>query len=188
MKHIWLVSWMLLVSLGAVGQTYSDASLDGKYSFNFSTPVRYNWSKKFTCPTNSAITYTPVGGFVTAQIAYGTATFNGAGAGTITLTNIGKMNATASANTMSVTWSGSCEVTAVNLGHVVYQAATTGSTTIKYSVTSSGSGTLTINVPGNEPVNLQLTAQDSAGIATTVLTTSVQVNGQGLGTGIAVHQ
>jgi hypothetical protein len=186
-KPIALILACLLMSVAAPAQTYSNASLSGNYSVQFGTPAYDYWSKTFVCPTNSTVSYTAYGSITTMGASLGVASFNGAGAWSFSVTNTGRLNATASANTMSVTWNSSCQVTSVNNGHVVYVAAATQTGTGTYSVSSSGAATVKIKGQTNT-FTLQLAATDSAGVSNTALWTGTQANGSSIGSGIAVHQ
>jgi hypothetical protein len=125
MKHLRFAALLLLISATALAQTFSNANLNGSYAFQFGQPQTDTWSKTFSCPTNSAVTYTATGSITTATLTFGTLTYDGNGNVSLSLTNTGQFNSTASAATLSVTWNSTCQVTAVNNGHVVYQAATT---------------------------------------------------------------
>lgn len=184
MKHIALSLSLLLMSVAAMSQTYSDANLNGKYVFRIGTPAYYTWFKTFACPTNTSVTYTATAATTTTQVNTGVLTADGAGNWTGTNNLIGKQNTTASNNTMSVTWSSTCQVTKVNSGHVVYQAASSSTISGKYSITSSGTGTLTITGQ-TSTLTIQLAATNSAGISTVALLTSAQVNGQTIAEGTA---
>jgi hypothetical protein len=175
------------MSVAALGQTYSNANLNGNYSLQFATPETGMWSKTFTCPTNSGITYTANGSATTSDVLYGAVTFDGNGNLTMTFTEIGQINAPASANTMKVTWNSSCQVVSVNNGHVVYLAASTKTQTGTYSVQSNGTGTMN-EVGSSQSQTLVLAGTSSAGLSSTVLVTDALVNGKSLGAGIAVHQ
>jgi hypothetical protein len=187
-KRIVPILFWLMISGAAVAQTYSNASLSGNYFFHSETPVQYSWSKTFSCPTSTTVKYTTHNSITTTSGGRGIITMNGAGGYTMTVTNYGKLNATASANTMSVTWNSSCQVTAVNPGSVVYLATVTATGSGTYSVSSNGTGTLV--PPGTNPTTqlLQLGEMDGANLSHTVLFTDQQVTGKGIGTGIAVHQ
>jgi len=175
----------LLLSATSFAQ-YSNANLSGTYSVQFSSPSTYGWSKTFSCPTNSLVTF-PVNTAITGnQVSFGTATFDGNGNVSITLTSIGSENQTASANTMSVTWNSSCQVIGVNNGHVIYQAASTKTQTGTYSIQSNGTGTM--SEIGSSQTQTLLLAATTGGLSTTVLVTNPQVNGKIMGTGIGVHQ
>jgi len=186
-KPIALILSCLLMSVAALAQTYSNASLSGKYSIQIGNPAYYTWSKTFVCPTNSNFSYTPNGSISTTQLTRGVVTFDGAGTLSFSVANTGKLNATASANTMSVTWNSSCQVASVNYGHVVYIAAANQTGTGTYSVTTTGTGTLTVT-GGKGSVTMQLAATNSAGVSNTVLLSTTQANGSSIGAGIAVHQ
>ena len=127
------------------------------------------------------------GSISTTQLTRGVVTFDGAGNLSFSVANAGKLNATASANTMSVTWNSSCQVTSVNYGHVVYIAVANQTGTGTYSVTTTGTGTLTVT-GGKGSVTMQLAATNSAGVSNTVLLSTTQASGSSIGTGIAVHQ
>jgi hypothetical protein len=185
-KQIALILSWLLISVAASAQTYSDASVNGKYAYRIGTPAGYTWSKTFACPTNASVTYTPYGGAATTAVDHGVATFDGAGHWSAPDTKTGRLNASASAATMSVTWSTTCQVTKVNYGHVVYLAAATTTIGGTYTVSSSGTGTLTITTGGSGSLTIQLAATNGSGISTTAILTSTQVSGQAIGMGIAV--
>jgi hypothetical protein len=177
---------LLLLSVTALGQTYSNANLNGNYSFNFGSPQNYSWSKTFTCPTQWQITYTVNGSQTGINVTSGVVAFDGIGSLSATFTSTGKENQTASANSASVTWNSSCQVVSQNNGHVVYQAATTKTQTGTYSIQSNGTGTMS-ETGSSESQSLLLTATNN-GVSATVLMSNPQVNGQAIGTGIAVHQ
>jgi len=185
-KHIALITSLLLLSVTALGQTYSNANLNGNYSFNFGSPQNYSWSKTFTCPTQSQVTYTVNGSQTGMNVTSGVVTFDGIGGLSVTLTSTGRANQTASANTTSVTWNSSCQVVSQNNGHVLYQAATTKTQTGTYSIQSNGTGTMS-ETGSSESQSLLLTATNN-GVSATVLMSNPQVNGKAIGTGIAVHQ
>lgn len=186
MKKIALITLILLVSATGFAQTYSNANLNGAYSVQFGTPQSYNWFKTFTCPTNALITYTVNGSSTGADVVSGVATFDGIGNVSLTITEIGQENQTASANTTSVTWNSSCQVVSVNNGHVVYKAASTKTQTGTYSIQSNGTGTM--SETGSSQSQTLLLAATSNGLSTTVLVSNPIVNGKSIGTGIAVHQ
>jgi hypothetical protein len=175
----------LLISTAAFAQ-YSNANLNGAYSVQFGSPQTYNWSKTFTCPTNSSITFTANGSTTGSQVDFGTVTFDGNGNLSVSLTSIGSENSSASANTMSVTWNSSCQVVTVNDGRLVYQPAVTKSQTGTYLIQANGTGTM--SEVGSSQSQTLLLAATTGGLSSTVLMTNPQVNGKTLGTGIAVHQ
>lgn len=187
MKPIALTMLWLLMSVAALAQTHSNASLSGKYSIQFSEPTSYTWSKTFVCPSNPNVSYTATGSITTMTGAYGVVTFDGIGHLSASVANIGKLNATASANTLSVTWNSSCQVVSVNSGHVVYLAPASQTVTGTYSVQSNGTGSANFGGPKGS-VTFQLAATDSAGLSSTALFITTQANGSNIGTGIAVHQ
>jgi hypothetical protein len=184
-KKIGLMIAMLLISATSFAQ-YSNANLNGAYSLQFSSPQTYNWSKTFTCPSNSSITYTANGSTAGSQVDFGTVTFDGNGNLSVSLTSIGSENSSASAKTMSVTWNSSCQVVSVNDGHVVYEPATTKTQTGTYSIQSNGTGTM--SETGSSQSQTLLLAATSGGLSSTVLLTNPIVNGKIIGTGMAVHQ
>ena len=186
MKHVALITSLLLLSVTALGQTYSNANLNGNYSFNFGSPQNYSWSKTFTCPTQSQITYTVNGSQTGMNVTSGVVAFDGIGSLSVTFTSSGKGNQTASANTTNVTWNSSSQIVSQNNGHVVYQAATKKTQTGTYSVQSNGTGTMS-ETGSSDSQGLLLTATNN-GVSTTVLMSNPQVNGKTMGTGIAVHQ
>jgi hypothetical protein len=185
-KQIALIIAGLLISATSFAQTYSNANLNGTYSFQFGSPETYSWSKTFTCPTNSLVTYTASTSETGQSVGFGTATFDGNGNVTLTVTSIGNENLTASASTMSVTWNSSCQVVSVNDGHVVYQASSTKTQTGTYAIKSNGTGTM--SEVGSSQSQTLLLAATTGGLSTTVLFTNPIVSGKIMGTGIAVHQ
>jgi hypothetical protein len=185
-KKIVLIALTLLLSATAFAQTYSNANLNGSYSFHFGTPQTYNWFKTFTCPTNSLVTFTVNGSSTGTDVVSGVATFDGNGNVSLTITEIGQENQSASASTTSVTWNSSCQVVSVNNGHVVYKAASTKTQTGTYSIQSNGTGTM--SETGSSQSQTLLLAATTGGVSSTVLIGTVQVNGKADGTGIAVHQ
>ena len=186
MKHVALTTSLLLLSITALAQTYSNANLNGNYSIQFGSPQTYSWSKTFTCPSNSLVTYTVNGSQIGTNVVFGMPTFDGNGSVSLTLTQIGQENPSASADTTSVSWNSSCQVVNVNSGIVVYQAATTKTQTGTYSIHPNGKGTM--SEIGSRETQTLLLAGTTNGVSTTVLITNPQVNGRTIGTGIAVHQ
>src|ERR1700704_267367 len=75
-KHVALITSLLLLSVTALGQTYSNANLNGNYSFNFGSPQNYSWSKTFTRPTQSQITYTVNGSQTGMNVTLGVVAFD----------------------------------------------------------------------------------------------------------------
>lgn len=184
-RTLLIISFLALATIG-FAQTYSNANLNGAYSVQFGDPQAYSWFKTFTCPTNSQITYTVNGSAAGMNASSGTATFDGNGNVSVTITSIGNENQTASANTTSVTWNSSCQVTSVNNGHVVYQPPTTKTQTGTYSIQANGTGTM--SETGSSQSQTLLLAATVNGISTTVFVSNPQVNGKSIGTGLAVHQ
>lgn len=188
MKYLAWVVLCLSTAVAASAQTYSNANLNGTYSFQFGSPEYQSWSKVFTCPTNSSITYLDSGGTATSNVSTGTIAFDGNGNGSLTITNIGTINLTATINTMSVTWNSACQVTAANGGHIVYQAASTKTLTGTYSVKSNGTGSIKQTNSTGQYITFILAATNSSGISTQLLLTNSLTNGNNIGTGLAVHQ
>jgi hypothetical protein len=185
-KHIALIISILAISAIASAQTYSNANLNGSYSLQFGTLQSYNWSKTFTCPTNSTVAYTVSVSQTGNDVVSGVATFDSNGNASITLTEMGQENQPASANTTSVTWNSSCQVVNVNDGHVVYRAASTKTSTGTYSIQGNGTGTMS-ETGSSQSQNLLLAATNN-GVSATVFIANPAVNGKNIGTGIAVHQ
>jgi hypothetical protein len=185
MKNIVMIIAGLLLSATSFAQ-YSNANLSGTYSVQSSSPATYSWSKTFSCPTNSQITFTANSSITGNQVSVGSATFDGNGNLSVTLTQTGSENQTASANTMSVTWNSSCQVIGINNGHVIYLPASTKTQTGTYSIQSNGTGTM--KEVGSSDTQVLLLAATTGGLSATVLVTNSQVNGKIIGTGIAIHQ
>jgi hypothetical protein len=186
LKQCALITSLLLLSVTGWAQSYSNANLNGTYSIQFGSPQTYNWSKTFTCPTNSQITY-PVNVSQTGMDTLsGTATFDGNGNVSLTITEIGQENTTGSAATTSVKWNSSCGITSVNEGHVVYEAAATKTQAGTYSIASNGTGTMTET--GSTQSQTLLLGATTGGISSTVLIATAQLNGKTNGMGIAIHQ
>lgn len=181
MKHLALITSILLISAAAMAQTYSDANLNGAYAFQQTNPQTDTWFKLFKCPTNLAITFGVTGSQTTQQVGHGVVTFDGKGNASITQTTVGGFNSTASANTTSVTWNSSCQVTFVNSGHLVYAASTTKTMTGTYAVQANGTGTIGTST-------FILAGTNSSGISTTIFITGKVVNGQTINAITAVHQ
>lgn len=187
-KHFALFALLLLLALPGLAQTYSNSNLNGTYAVQFGFPQNYTWSKKFTCPTNSRVTYTATNSQTTTAVGYGAVTFDGNGNYTVSITNIGQLDATSSANTMSVTWSSTCHVTKVNYGQLIYLSPTNQQSTGTYSVESNGTGTIIQQGTSGQYLTFVLAGTNSSGISTTAVLTNNQVNGSSIGTGIAVLQ
>src|SRR5579863_8068638 len=190
MKQIALIISTLVISSTAFAQ-YSNANLNGTYSFQFANPSNDSWSKTVPCPTNSSITATGGGSTTPMSGVYGVITFDGnRNVTAVSVTQFGKINQNASNNTVKITFNSSCQVTSINNGQIIYEAPSMQTATGTYSVQSGGTGTISLTQTGKNPVSLtfQLAGTDSAGLSSTVLLTSTPVNGKNIGTGIGVHQ
>jgi len=184
-KHIASFALVFLLPVLASGQTHSNASLNGKYSFQVEIPLRLQWQKTFACPYNSSVKATAGGAISTMGVIYGVATADGNGNVTIVQTFVSVINQTASNNTTSVAWTTACAAT-LNNGHVVYAAPTTQTVTGTYSVQANGTGS--ISQSGSVSEVFQVAATDSAGVSHTILFHNPPVNGKAIGAGIGVLQ
>jgi hypothetical protein len=184
-KHIASFALVLLLSFFASGQTYSNANLNGKYSFQIGYPLTFHWQKTFVCPYNSSVTATAGGSITTTGVIYGVATADGNGNVTIAQTTVGLINQTSSNNTTSVTWTTACAAT-LNNGHIVYAAPTTQTVTGKYSVQANGTGSIIQG--GSTSEVFQLAGTDSAGVSHTILFHNPPVNGKAIGLGLGERQ
>jgi hypothetical protein len=186
MKQLVLITSLLLCT-PIWAQTYSNASLHGKYSFQLSHPSNANWSKTVPCPTNASITATGGSFLITTVVGSGVMTFNGAGSFSATFTEIGHINQSASNNTVKITFNSSCQVVSVNNGSIVYQSATAQTGTGTYAVQSNGTGAITL-VGSSKGLILRLAGSNSAGLSSTALLNSPATGPDPIQTGIAVHQ
>jgi hypothetical protein len=75
-KQVVLITSLLLLSVTALGQTYSNTNLNGNYSVQFGSPQNYSWFKTFRCPTNSLVTYTVNGSQTGMNAESGVVTFD----------------------------------------------------------------------------------------------------------------
>jgi hypothetical protein len=185
-KHTLLIITFMALSTIGHAQNYSNANLNGAYSFQFGDPQAYEWTKTFTCPTNSEITYTVNGSAAGLNVGSGTMTFDGNGNLSVTFTSTGNENQPASANTTSVAWNSSCQVTSTNNGHVVYEAPSTKTQAGTYSIQTNGTGTM--SETGSSQSQTVLLAATTNGVSKTVLISNPQINGKSIGTGLAVLQ
>jgi len=185
MKHFAICVFVLLAMSALSHAQYSTANLSGTYSFQLAQVQTDTWSKTFECVKAHQFD-TPIGSFVTTTGVYGTVTFDGAGNFTYSLTQFGAINEAASANTMRVLWSQSCTVVNTDFGHIVYLAPKlqTGSGT--YAVNADGTGTMTES--GVSQSQNFVLGSTSSGVSSSLLLSSVPVNGSPIGTGSAARQ
>lgn len=190
MKHIALIISTLAMAATAFAQTYSNANLNGSYSWQFANPSSDGWSKTVACPTNSSITATGGGSQTLMSGLQGVIIFDGNGnVSSLSVTQFGKINQTASNNTVKITFNSSCQAT-INNGQIIYEPQTMVTGTGTYSVQSNGTGTMALTPSTGKPGSFvfQLAGTDGAGLSSTALLSSAMVNGKSIGTGIAVHQ
>lgn len=186
MKSLTLVTMLLFVSAAGLGQTYTNANLNGNYAFQTTSPRVASWSKKWTCSSGGVNAwYTVTGSATVLQVSYGVITFNGAGSATSVFTQEGQVNIAASANTTSVQWDSVCNVISINPGYVVYYAPAQQTYTGTYSIQSTGYGTLSAN---GQLLNILLAGTNTNGTSTTVMISSQQKNNQTLTAGTATLQ
>jgi hypothetical protein len=191
MKHFALLTSLLLLSVAGFAQTYSNASLNGNYSFQSPQPEFDTWSKTASCMYNGQ-KYTATGGgqTVSTQIISGVLTFDGIGSVTATFTQSGTFDQTLSDETVIITFNRQCKAT-VNNGAAVFDPPSAGSGTGTYSVQSNGSGTITLTVQdGTATLDIELAGTTAGNISNTFLLYSLGQNTPNKidGTGVAVRQ
>jgi len=165
----------LVLSLAAHAASPSNASLKGAYFFQVTSVKMVSWSKSFsiTC-YGTRFTGGASGQAVDTDLVTGLFTFTGTGTYSGSATQSGEFDQAASANTITVTCSGSAKSPGynVNSGHAVYDAPTTSSASGTYTVTSAGTGTMMIQTGmGEEPLAMSLGDFNSANVAGVVLLT-----------------
>ena len=190
-KYIALLISFLLISVAAFSQTYSNSNLAGNYSFQLSQVSYISWWKTFSCVYNG-VTYTRGGGgsgFI--QVASnGVMNFYGNGNMDGTVTSSGKLNQTASNNTVKITFDSKCNAT-VNNGQAVFLPATAPQAFLGiYQVNSDGTGSMSVSLI-SKTTPFRLAGTTAAGISNTVLFWNVNpapTLNKVSGTGIAVQQ
>jgi hypothetical protein len=191
MRHFALVISVLLLSVTAFAQTYSNASLNGNYTFQSPQPEYDTWSKTATCKYNGQ-KYTATGGgqTVSTQLITGVLTFDGVGDVTGTFTQSGTFDQTLSDETVTITFNAQCKAT-INNGSAVFDPPSSGSGTGTYSVQSNGSGTITLTTTnGTASLDLELAGTTAANISNTFLFYNVSAGTANKidGVGTAVRQ
>ena len=170
----------------AFGETPSNASLKGTYSFNFSVSKEAYWSKSKTCTHNNVTnTYWVNAQTTYTELNYGTATFDGAGHVTLNMNDAHQFDQAASDASISITCAAGGGVNS-NSGQLVYSPLSTSKISGTYSVSSNGSGSITLP-DGGGSVEINVGAVGSNGISTTFLMRSPPSD-DNLGTGMAVLQ
>ena len=187
MKHVTLAISLLLLSVTAFAQTYSNANLNGAYSVQISL-VQYDvWSKtvSYVC---AGTTWTFTGGGQTVSsknvVGPGVMNFNGAGSFTGTGTTAGNFNPSKSNATVTITHDVYCNPI-INNGYAVFDRSTSSSFTGTYNVRSDGTGTLAVT--GVTSGTCQLAGTTASGVSNTMMFTFFR-GGMVDGAGVAVRQ
>jgi len=133
------------------------------------------WSKSFsiTC-YGTKFTVGVSGQALDTELITGMVTFTGTGTFSGSVTQSGEFDQTASANTTTVTCSGSAKSPGyiTNTGYAVYDAPSTSSASGTYTVASAGTGTMMVQTgQGEAPLVLSLGDFNSANVASVVLLT-----------------
>ena len=194
-----IVFAMLLVLVGnGYAATPSDASLKGNYFFHLTTPKQAYWSASKTCGSGTK-KYTAFvsGSTVYTQLIRGTITFDGKGGITaISFSNVNQFNQTATNALIRITCDTSTSSWTSNNVQPVFESAVTGAGKGTYSVQSTGSGSMVLDVHDtgsteSEAVTLDfdLGGAESNAIAPSALVRSPDADtGDGFTTGAVVHQ
>jgi len=182
-------SLLLLSSSVALAASPSNASLKGTYAFQSTQVEQVSWGKTVSA-TCFGVKYTlTLGGqSVGTQIIAGTANFSGTGAFSINATQTGKFDDAASNNTVSIACTSNPKAPyTTNSGSAVFFPAETVSIAGTYSVTSAGTGTMTIEDGGETDVSdISLGQYNASGVAGAFLLLDNSM-GSGRGsTGIAI--
>jgi hypothetical protein len=165
----------LILSLAAHAANPSNASLKGAYFIQMTTVKMVGWSKSFsiTC-YGTKFTVGVSGQALDTELITGMVTFTGTGTFSGSVTQSGEFDQTASANTTTVTCSGSAKSPGyiTNTGYAVYDAPSTSSASGTYTVASAGTGTMMVQTgQGEAPLVLSLGDFNSANVAGVVLLT-----------------
>jgi len=137
-----------------------------------------SWSKTVSV-TCGGIQYTYAGGgsTVVTVLMQGTATFTGTGTFSGSMTEWGDINQTASNNTVTIKCTGNPnQPYTTNSGNPVYNTPETLTVSGTYTITSSGIGTMTVNLEGVEPMNLILGELSSTGVTGFVMMRQIESN------------
>jgi len=192
-----VASAILMMTGVAFGATPSKASLKGSYNFNFSKVRQASWYKNITCTYKSnTTTYTVGGTSAYTEVDNGVTTFDGNGHVSITITQVHKEINQAETNaTVGVTCSSKGGITTTSNGYIVYEAPQTGTETGTYTVSSNGTGAITIPGSNGGTLDIDVGGLSSTGIASTILLRDVPTAGSegpgsddSLGTGVGVLQ
>jgi hypothetical protein len=170
----------------AFGATPSDASLKGTYFFNFAITKGAFWSKSKSCTYKGITnTYTVNAQGTYTELNFGTATFDGKGHVTFNMNDEHQFDQAASDASISIVCATTGGITS-NSGQLIYEPTVTGTNTGTYSVSSNGSGTVTLSDDGGS-LDISLGAYGTNGVSTTVLMRSPATENN-LGIGSAVLQ
>ncbi len=190
LRKIVIAASLTLFPFGGFAAAPSNASVNGDYAFQIWKSNYDSWSKSVVCQyAEGTITFSGRGQAVSTQLIFGTVSFDGNGHLTSNYTAVHKFDQAASNNTVSITCPDKYGGTpTINSGQVVFEAPETGTFTGTYSVSSSGSGSMTINGSGiNGPVTMEfdLGAFTGSDVSTTLLLRS-DPSSDDTSTGVAV--
>jgi hypothetical protein len=185
------VSLLLLASCAAHAATTTNASLKGIYFFQLTQVSEVYWGKNvsITCFKNNYSMW--LGGQqASTKLTTGTINASGAGSFTISATQYGVFNPTASNATVSISCGSSSKNPIVtNSGSAVFDPPTTLATTGNYTVTSSGTGTMTLaGGKSSELIDISLGQLNGSNVAGVVLISQPYKPNANYNTGIAILQ
>ena len=190
MKPFALATSLLLLSITAFAQTYSNASLSGSYTIQTTRASYDSWSNSASCSFNGqTFTFSGGGQTVSTVVSNGVITFDGIGSHTVSYTQAGVFDPALSNATVVITFNSQC-VPTINNGFAVFDPPTKITKTGTYKVQSTGSGSLTLKGISGVAGTFQLAATtpttNISNTATFTFTSSTPNANDG--TGIAVRQ
>jgi hypothetical protein len=183
------VSLLLLSFSAANAATTTKASLKGAYFFQVTQVQEVSWGKQVskTC-FGTTYTFYLGGQAASTKLTTGTVTFTGSGTFSMSATQYGQFDQTASNNTVSISCtSNPKEPYTTNSGSAVFDAPSTMTMTGPYTVASNQTGTMTVSGgESDEVVDLDLGQLNSSGVAGVVLISQPGKANGDYSTGVAI--
>jgi sorbitol-specific phosphotransferase system component IIA len=177
---------LLLLSVTAFAQTYSNANLNGSYTLQTTRTTYDSWAHSASCTFNGqTFTYSGGGQTVSTAVSSGVVTFDGIGSVTTTYTDAGEFDQTLSNASVVITFNSQC-VPTINNGSAVFDPSRKITQAGTYQVQSTGSGILSIK--GQSSFQLAATTPTTNISNTMLFTFPNGVPHEINSTGIAIRQ
>jgi hypothetical protein len=183
------VSLLLLSFSAANAVTPSKASLKGTYFFQVTQVEVVSWGKTVSATCfGTKYSFFVSGQAVANKVNFGTVAFNGTGTYSMSTSEAGELNQTASNNTVSITCtSNRSQPYTTNSGSPVFEAPSPTTMSGSYTVASDQTGTMTLSDPdGEQIIDLSLGDLNASGVAGVVLISQPGKKDGNYTTGIAI--